>query len=206
MRPAGVRILAVALPVLACLLSPLGDVAEAQEWKIYLKGKVDPIVAQLYAEDPPWVFYRDDDSMYTFALGCDRVLRVERGGTAIPLPPCPVEQLPTTMPRVLVNIMDLEAKRLDDGIAKLREQTRAYSQAVVGSLAATGEFTGGEQRSAAEAQRMRSQAFDAVAFLQSQINDTLFDIRLTEQRVGALLDASQSYPPRPRQRYFFAPR
>jgi hypothetical protein len=45
-----------------------------------------------------------------------------------------------------------------------------------------------------------------VAFLQSQINDTLFDIRLTEQRVGALLDASQSYPPRARQRYFFAPR
>jgi hypothetical protein len=205
MRPASVRILAVALPLLAGLLSPLGGVADAQEWKVYLKGKVEPILAQFYAEEPPWVFYRDDDSMYTFALGCDRVLRVERAGTAIPLPPCPVEQLPTTMPRVLVNIMDLEAKRLDDGIAKLREQTRAYSQAVVGSLAATGEL-GAEQRSAAEAQRMRSQAFDAVAFLQSQINDTLFDIRLTEQRVGALLDASQSYPPRARQRYFFAPR
>jgi hypothetical protein len=200
------RIIAIVAPALVLLLGPLGEVADAQEWKIYLKGKVDPVVAQSYAEEAPWVFYRDDDSMYVFAVGCDRVLKVERGGTAIPLPACPVELLPTTMPRVLVNIMDLEAKRLEDGISKLREQTRAYSQAVVGSLAATGEFTGGEQRSASEAQRMRSQAFDAVAFLQSQINDTLFDIRLTEQRVGALLDASQSYPPRARQRYFFAPR
>src|SRR5262245_45883407 len=200
------RVIAIVAPVLVLLLGPLGGLADAQEWKIYLKGKVEPVVAQYYAEESPWVFYRDDDSMYTFALGCDRVLRVERGGTALPQPPCPVELLPTTMPRVLVNIMDLQATRLEDGITKLREQTRAYSQAVVGSLAATGEFTGGEQRSAAEAQRMRSQAFDAVAFLQSQINDTLFDIRLTEQRVGALLDASQSYPPRARQRYFFAPR
>jgi hypothetical protein len=200
------RVIAIVAPALALLLGPLGEVADAQEWKIYLKGKVEPVVAQFYTEEAPWVFYRDDDSMYVFALGCDRVLKVERGGTAIPLPACPVELLPTTQPRVLINIMDLEAKRLEDGITKLREQTRAYSQAVVGSLAATGEFTGGEQRSAAEAQRMRSQAFDAVAFLQSQINDTLFDIRLTEQRVGALLDASQSYPPRARQRYFFAPR
>jgi hypothetical protein len=198
------------IPVVALsgvlVLGAFGEVADAQEWKIYLKGKVEPVVAQFYSEEAPWVFYRDDDSQYLFALGCDRVLRVERGGTQMPLPPCPVELLPTTMPRVLVNIMDLEAKRLEDGINRLREQTRAYAQAVVGSLAATGDLSGGEQRSIAESQRLRSQAFDAVAFLQSQINDTLFDIRLTEQRVGALLDASQSYPPRARQRYFFAPR
>jgi|RhiMetdeSRZDD1v2_1073273.scaffolds.fasta_scaffold117750_2 hypothetical protein len=180
--------------------------ADAQEeWKIYLKGKVEPIVARYYAEEAPWVYYQDDESMYVFALGCNRIGRIERGGSAIPLPACPVELLPTTSPRILVAIMDLEAKRLEDGIARLREQTRAYAQAVVGTLAVTGELMG-VQRTGEETQRLRSQSLDAVAFLQSQINDTLFDIRLTEQRVGALLDAAQSFPPRPRQRYFFAPR
>ncbi len=48
---------------------------------------------------------------------------------------------------VYLGIMDLEAKRLDDSIAELREQTRAYAQAVIGTFAATGEF-GGDPASA----------------------------------------------------------
>ena len=97
------------------------------------------------------------------------------------------------MPRVYLGIMDLEAKRLDDGIAKLREQTRAYAQAVIGTFAATGEFLG-DPAKRAEAELARRRSLDAVAFLQSQIHDTLFDIRLTENRVGTLLDASKTYP------------
>jgi hypothetical protein len=195
----------LAVVIVAALVLAVAGSADAQEWKIYLKGKVQPITASYYSEETPWIFYRDDDSMYVFALGCDRVQKVERAGAQIPTPACPVDQLPTTSPRVLVNIMDLEAKRLDDGIAKLREQTRAYAQAVVGTFAATGELFG-ERRPTVDSERLRAQSLDAVSFLQSQIQDTLFDIRLTEQRVGALLDASQSYPPRPRPRYFFAPR
>lgn len=189
--------------VLAAALT-LGTPADAQQWKIYLLGKVEPIVADFYAEETPWIFYHDDQSMYVFAIGCNRVQRIERDGAAIPLPACPVEKLPTTMPRVYVAIMDLEAKRLDDNISRLREQTRAYSQALVGTFAATGDVTAA--RTEAEVELVRRRARDAVSFLQSQISDTLFDIRLSEQRVGALLDAAQSFPRRERQRYFFAPR
>jgi hypothetical protein len=160
------------------------------------------VVSSFYAEDPPWIFFRDDNSQYVFAVGCDRVDRVERGGARIPPPACPVERLPTTMPRVYLAIMDLEAKRLDDSIAKLREQTRAYAQAVIGTFAATGEF-GGDPAKRAEAELARRRALDAVAFLQSQIQDTLFDIRLTETRVGTLVDASGTYPKSERQRFFF---
>jgi len=42
-----------------------------------------------------------------------------------------------------------------------------------------------------------------VAFLQSQIQDTLFDIRLSENRVLTLLDAARTYPKSERQRFFF---
>lgn len=193
-----------ALAVALALAAP--GPAAAQEWKIYLHGKVEPIVASFYAEEAPWVFYRDDESMYVFAIGCNRVQRVERGGTAIPTPACPVDRLPTTMPTVLVNIMDLEAKRLDDTVTKLREQTTAYARAVIGTFAATGELFGERGVAPAEQELARQRAFDAVAFLRSQINDTLFEIRVIEQRVGALQDAAKGYPPRERQRYFFAPR
>jgi len=98
--------------------------------------------------------------------------------------------------------MDLEAKRLDDSIAKLREQTRAYAQAVVGTLAATGELSG-DPNARAEAELNRRRNLDAIAFLQSQIQDTLFEIRLSETRVGSLLDASKTYPKSERQRFFF---
>jgi hypothetical protein len=205
MGPVRARVIPAVALSWALALGAFGEVADAQEWKIYLKGKVEPVVAQFYSEEAPWVFYRDDDSMYIFAVGCDRVLRVERGGTQIPLPPCPVELLPTTMPRVLVNIMDLEDKRLEDGIARLREQTRAYSQAIISTFAATQDL-GPDAVGMGARQQMASQGLDAAAFLQSQIQDTLFDIRLTRDRVGALLEQARSYPPRPRQRYFFAPR
>jgi hypothetical protein len=186
-------------------LSAIAAVADAQEWKIYLSGKVEPIVASFYAEESPWVFFRDDESMYVFALGCNRIRKVERGGTEIPLPACPVEKLPTTMPRILVGLMDLEAKRLDDGITRLREQTRAYADAVVGSaVAARGlQLAGG---SAADAERQFQSDVGAISFLRSQINDTLFDIRLTEQRVSALAEAAQAFPQPAKPRYFFAPR
>ena len=161
-----------------------------------------PLKASFYAEEPPWIFFRDDDSQYVFAVGCDRVRQVERGGAAIPPPPCPVERLPTTMPRVYLGIMDLEAKRLDDSIARLREQTRAYAQAVIGTFAATGEFAA-DPNARAEAELARRRNLDAVAFLQNQIQDTLFEIRLTETRVGTLLDASKTYPKAERQRFYF---
>jgi len=181
----------------------LGTVpAEAQEWKIYLLGKTEPIVADFYVEETPWVFFHDDQSMYLFAVGCNRVSRVERGGTPIPLPACPVEKLPTTMPRVYVAIMDLEAKRLDDSIARLRDQTRAYAEAVIGSVVATrGLVQAGGLPATGEVELART--VGAISFLQSQINDTLFDIRLSERRVGALLDAVKTYPRGERQRYFF---
>lgn len=191
-------LLALAVAGLVALAaSPAG----AQEWKIYLRGKGEPIVASFYHEEAPWVFYRDDQSMYVFALGCDRIERLERGGARIPSPACPVDRLPTTMPRVLIAIMDLESKRLDDSIARLREQTRAYAQAVIGTFAATGELFG--ERGRMDVDLTRRRALDAVAFLQSQINDTLFDIRITEQRVGALLDSAKTYPRAARSRYFF---
>lgn len=199
-RPTAGRVLAAAA-VLGLLILGASE-ARAQEWKIYLHGGVTPVTASFYAEESPWVFYRDDDSMYVFAVGCDRIRKVERGGAALPPPACPVDRLPTTMPRVYLQIMDLEAKRLDDSIAKLREQTRAYAQAVIGTFAAEGSFASDPGRQA-EAELARRRALDAVAFLQNQIQDTLFDIRLTESRVGTLLDAAQTYPRTVRPRFFF---
>jgi hypothetical protein len=196
------RRLALGVTVVLALLGGAVSSALAQEYTIFLFGHSQPIQATFYSEEPPWIFFRDDDSQYVFAVGCNRVQRVERGGVAIPPPLCPVDRLPTTMPRVYLTIMDLEAKRLDDSIAKLREQTRAYAQAVIGTFAATGEFSG-DPNARAEAELARRRNLDAIAFLQSQIQDTLFEIRLTETRVGSLLDASRTYPKSERQRFFF---
>ena len=202
MATRAVRGLAVGVTVALSLLGTAAVPALAQEWTLHLHGHTVPVKASFYAEDAPWVFFRDDDSQYVFAVGCDRVQRVERGGAPIPPPACPVDRLPTTMPRVYLAIMDLEAKRLDDSIAKLREQTRAFAQAVIGTFAATGEFFG-DPAKRAEAELARRRSLDAVAFLQNQIQDTLFDIRLTETRVGTLLDASKTYPKAERQRFYF---
>jgi hypothetical protein len=189
---------AVALALLGVAASP----ALAQEYAIYLYGHSEPVKASFYAEESPWVFFRDDESQYVFALGCDRVQRIERAGAPISLPACPVPKLPTTMPRVYAGIIDSETKRLDDSIAKLREQTRAYAQAVVGTFAATGGFSD-DPAKRAEAELTRRRSLDAVAFLQNQIQDTLFEIRLTEDRVGTLIDASKTYPKSERQRFYF---
>lgn len=193
--------LAIAVAVALCLLG-VASTAVAQEYSIYLLGHTEPVKASFYAEEPPWIFFRDDESQYVFAVGCDRVQKVERGGAQIPPPLCPVDRLPTTMPRVYAGIMDSEAKRLDDSIAKLREQTRAYAQAVVGTFAATGEFSG-DARTRAEAELARRRNLDAIAFMQNQIQETLFDIRLSEARVGALFDASKTYPKSEKQRFYF---
>ncbi len=184
------------------LLAGTASPALAQEYSIHLWARNEPIKASFYAEDPPWIFFRDDESQYVFAVGCDRVEKVTRGGAAIPPPPCPVERLPTTMPRVYQSIVELEAKRLDDAIARLREQTRAYAQAVVSAFAATGEFAS-DPNTRADSELARRRNLDAVAFMQNQIQDTLFEIRLTEIRVGTLLDASKTYPKAERQRFHF---
>jgi hypothetical protein len=196
------RRLAFGTPLAFILLGFAASPALAQEYAIYLYGHSQPVKASFYAEESPWVFFRDDDSQYVFPLGCDRVQRLERAGAPISLPACPVPKLPTTMPRVYAGIIDSETKRLDDSIAKLREQTRAYAQAVIGTFAATGEF-GGDPTKRAEAELQRRRSLDAVAFRQNQIQDTLFDIRLTEDRVGTLIDASKTYPKGDRQRFYF---
>jgi hypothetical protein len=202
MATSAVRRLAAGLGSSLVLLGTAASPALGQDWTIHLRGHSVPVTASYYAEETPWVFFRDDQSQYVFAIGCDRIERVERGGATIPLPACPVERLPTTMPRVYLGIMDSEAKRLDDSIARLREQTRAYAQAVVATFAATGEFAADPNRRA-EAELVRRRNLDAVAFMQNQIQDTLFDIRLSENRVGTLLDASKTYPKAERQRFFF---
>ena len=184
------------------LLAGTASPARAQEYAIHLWARPEPIKASFYAEDPPWIFFRDDESQYVFAVGCDRVEKVTRGGATLPPPPCPVDRLPTTMPRVYQGIVELEAKRLDDAIARLREQTRAYAQAVISAFAATGEFAS-DPNVRADAELARRRNLDAVAFLQNQIQDTLFEIRLTEIRVGTLLDASKTYPKAERQRFHF---
>ncbi len=173
MTTRSLRTLAIGLAVGGALLAAAAAPAVAQEYAIHLYGHTEPVKASFYAEEPPWIFFRDDDSQYVVAVGCDRVRRVERGGAAIPPAPCPIERLPTTMPRVYFGIMDLEAKRRDDSIARLREQTRSYAQAVIGTFAATGEF-GGDPAARAETELARRWNLDAVAFLQSQIQDTLF--------------------------------
>ena len=202
MNGRAMRRLAVGVAVALALLGVAASPALAQEYAIYLYGHTVPVKASFYAEESPWVFFRDDDSQYVFALGCDRVQRIERAGAPISLPACPVPKLPTTMPRVYAGIIDSETKRLDDSIAKLREQTRAYAQAVVGTFAATGGLSD-DPAKRAEAELTRRRSLDAVAFLQSQIQDTLFEIRLTEDRVGTLIDASKTYPKSERQRFYF---
>ncbi len=92
--------LAIGLAAGFALLGAAASPAVAQEYAIHLLGHPSRVKASFYDEEPPWIFFRDDDSQYVFAVGCDRVQKVERGGALIPPPMCPVERLPTTMPRV----------------------------------------------------------------------------------------------------------
>ena len=191
--------------VAGLLLAAAGS-ADAQEWKIYMIGKVDPIVASYYAEETPWIFYRDDESMYVFALGCNRVAKVERGGAAIPLPACPVERVPTTVWRVYVGLLELEGKRLDDGLDRLRGLTTAYNTAVANATIA-----------AANAQRIGRLEDatvgleDSLKFLNLQLGDARSEVDRVLQSSATVSQAAGQYRVMElnqvgRRRYFFAPR
>jgi hypothetical protein len=201
MATRAVRRLAIGVAVGLALLGGAVSSAFAQEYTIYLYGHAVPLKASFYAEEPPWIFFRDDDSQYVFAVGCDRLQRVERDGAAIPPPPCPVERLPTMIPQVYGGIMESESKRLEDTIAKLREQIR--NKAVVeASAAATGGPAGGATTPSEQVARLR-QYRDTVDVLEEQIRDTRREVRLTQVRVGALVELSKTYPKRERQRFYF---
>jgi len=191
--------------VAGLLLAAAGS-ADAQEWKIYMIGKVDPIVASYYAEETPWIFYRDDESMYVFALGCNRVAKVERDGTVLPTPACPVERVPTTIWRIYVGILELEGKRLDDSLDRLRGLTTAYNAAVANATIA-----------AANAQRIGRLEDatvgleDSLKFLNLQLGDARSEVDRVLQSSSIVSQAAGQYRVMElnqvgRRRYFFAPR
>jgi hypothetical protein len=186
---------------MAAGLAVLGvaSATHAQQWTIYLHGHVEPVRATFYTEETPWIFYRDDDSQYVFAVGCDRVRRVTRDGIEIALF-CPVERLPTMMPRVYQGIVDREAKNLEDANAKYRERLRACNQAAATPVGAAG----GEPAGQAEAARCQSP--EALAFLEDPVRDAEDEIRQARRRLGALLELVGMYKadrPGPVQRFFF---
>ena len=175
--------------------------ADAQEWAIYLQARSEPVRASFYTEEPPWVFFRDDDSQYVFAVGCDRVERVERDGREIAHPLCPVERLPTMMPRVYQAIMDLEDKRLKDARARFGSEIRACNQAIGTPAVATG---GGPARQVEETALCQSP--EAIAFLEDQVRDAQNEIHRSNARIWALLRVLNTYRverPGPVQRFFF---
>ena len=195
----------VTLLVAGLLLAAAGS-ADAQEWKIHMIGKVDPIVASYYAEETPWIFYRDDESMYVFALGCNRVVKVERDGTVLPTPACPVERVPTTIWRIYVGILELEGKRLDDSLDRLRGLTTAYNAAVANATIA-----------AANAQRIGRLEDatvgleDSLKFLNLQLGDARNDVDRVLLSSATVSQAARAYREMEqnqvgRRRYFFAPR
>ncbi len=193
-RTASVMILVV-LTVLLVSASP----ALPQEWKIYLVGQVDPIVADLYVEDAPWILYhyKDDQSMYVFAIGCNRVHRVERNGGAIALPACPVERLPTRITLVYVALQDLEGKRLDEAFAKLGTLTSTYARAIADANIADATRRRGIEQSLTA---LKVQLDDATS-------DVMRNLRRTEvisEAIAAFRDIERRELPPPR--YFFAPK
>jgi hypothetical protein len=188
--------------------------AAAQEWRIYLVGKVDPILADYYQEETPWVFFHfletrvEDQSKYVFAVACNRISRVERGGAPLPSPVCPLELLTTSMPQIYRRVMEPEQRRIDDLVAKLREQNRAYSEAIIGSaLAARGlQTAGGAGISTFGARSDLLSNIQGVSFMAQQIQDTLLDIRLTNVKISNLEAAAadeEKLTPRARPRFFF---
>ena len=50
--------------------------AKAINAGVALAKEMGAKVTGFYAEEPPWILFRDDDSQYVFAVGCDRVRRV----------------------------------------------------------------------------------------------------------------------------------
>lgn len=193
--------LAIGLAAGFALLGAAASPAVAQEYAIYLRSHADPVKASFYEEDPPWIFFRDDDSKYVFAIGCDRVVRVERGGAEIPPPPCSVARLPTTMRRVYGEIMAAEDKILADQLNAVRLQTISFNQAVAAISVATGVPIGEAEKAAAA--RARQQAVDGLDLLRKQLKETFFLTELTVRRVDTLVNMSNTYP-KPQQRFFFS--
>ena len=196
------RLTAIALFVLA--LAVPGP-AEAQEWKIYTRGKTAPIVSNFYAEEAPWVFYRDDDSMYVFAIGCNQIVKIERGGTEIPLPACPVEKVPTNTTRVLINILELEAKRLDEAFERLRGITVQFNNAAANATIAAANAK------VAGLDIPKESLQETLETLKVQLDDVRFDLRQSLDRTDAIVGAVSAYREMERRaigrsRYFFAPR
>jgi hypothetical protein len=172
---------------------------DAQQWTIYLFGHTEPVRATFYTEETPWIFYRDDDSQYVFAVGCDRVRRVTRDGIEIALF-CPVERLPTMMPRVYQGILDREAKNLEDANTRYRDRLRACNQAAGAPVGASG----GEPARQAEAAPCQSP--EAIAFREDPVRDAEEEVRQARRRLGALLELVDMYKtdrPGPVQRFFF---
>lgn len=112
------------------------------------------------------------------------------------------------MPQIYRRVMEPEQRRIDDLVARLREQNRAYSEAIVGAALAS---RGLQAAGAAGQSTLVSQAdilsnVQGVAFMAQQINDTLVDIRLTNVKITNLEAAAadeEKLTPRPRARYFF---
>jgi len=180
---------------------------EAQEWRIYTLGKAYPIEADYYAEEAPWVFYHfaDDPGMYLFAVGCDRVTRVERGGQEIPRPACPVQAVPTNQARVYSTLLDLEGKRLDEAFERLRGITVQFNRA-----AADATITLANARQTGELLPTASLA-ETLDTLNRQLDDVRTDVNESLRRTDAVVRAYGEYRRRELneirpQRYFFAPR
>jgi hypothetical protein len=180
------------------LLGVAASTVHAQEYAIYVYGHAEPVKASFYAEEPPWIFFRDDESQYVFTVGCNRVRRVERGGREIPPMPCLVERVPTTMSQVYGNIMELEDKRLQDLTAQLRDQTRDM-QTLIASSAAAGASTPGTPSS----REMELLGRQALEHMREKRRDLLREMDRARGRVDALVDMSKAYPKPERQRFYF---
>jgi hypothetical protein len=181
--------------------------AQGQEWRIYTIGKPYPIQADFYQEEVPWVFYRfaEDPSMYVFAVGCNRITRVERGGQEIPRPACPVEMVPTNQTAVISTLLELEARRLDEAYERLRGITVQFNRAAAdATVVLAGARTIGEQVPTAT-------LAETLQVLNRQLNEVRTDLQLSLQRTDAVVTGYRQFRDEERkavnpQRYFFAPR
>jgi hypothetical protein len=197
----------IAMAVVAGLGISLAAPVAAQEWRIYTLGKADPIEANFYAEEVPWVFYKfaDDPSMYVYAVGCNRITRVERGGQAIPRPACPVEIVPENQTRVISTLLDLEAKRLDETFERLRGITVQFNRAAADAvITLAGARQTGERIPTAT-------LAETLNVLNQQLDEVRSELQLSLNRSEAVANAFAQYRLKEReavrpQRYFFSPR
>jgi hypothetical protein len=188
---------AVAGAVLGAVVALLASPAAAQ-WKIHIAGRGEPMDADFYGEETPWVFFRfkEDRSMYLFTLGCDRILRVERDGVELPRLDCPLPRLPTTMPRLYGDIVEREAKLLDESLARLGKDVDALKTVSAGAPTAAADNPAARER-----QLQANQQVTEV--LTRQINRTFQEIESIDRRIDALVLAAKAYPPPEKPRYFF---